>query len=123
MSASESSSACASSSSSDRLTQPRSSPRASKAATSGRDVTSAAATLPMLRRCGTGRRQAVERAPEQPRNVHLGDPHTLRDLGLRQVVLEAELENRPLARGQRLEGPAERLADLNEIVSPLLDTQ
>ena len=75
------SSAWTSSSSSDRLMQPRSSPREISAATSGREVSSCA-TPGMLRSRGAGCGQAVERAPEQPRDVHLRHPDPLGDLRL-----------------------------------------
>ena len=115
-SSSASSSACASSSSSDRLMQPRSSPRAISAATSGREVSSCA-TARMLRSRGAGCREAVERAPQQARHVHLGDADALGDLRLGQVLLEAKPQDQPLARGQRLQGAAQRLADLDELVA------
>src|SRR5687768_17097543 len=38
------------------------------------------------------RAQALERPPDQPRHVHLGNAHALGDLGLREVLHEAQVE-------------------------------
>src|SRR4051794_3725891 len=47
--------------------------------------------------------QGVERAADQPRDLHLGDPDEPADLGLRQVLAEAQLEDPPLPRRETVE--------------------
>src|SRR5918997_5410858 len=99
--------------------QPRSSPRAISAATSAREVSSCG-TARMLRRCGARRREAVQRAPQEARHVHLGYADLLGDLRLREVLLEAQAEYQPLARRQCLQGAAQRLSDLHQLVAVLV---
>ena len=52
--------------------------------------------------------------------MHLRDTHAVGDLGLRQVALEAKPEDQPLARRQRVQRPAQRLAQLDELVARVL---
>src|SRR5215204_3322471 len=62
----------------------------------------------------------LERAPDQPGDVHLRDPDVLRDLGLREPVEEPQVENHPLA---VVEHPQARLEDgplLRDLVARLL---
>src|SRR5919197_2203222 len=62
----------------------------------------------------------LERAPDQPRHVHLRDPDPLRDLRLRQALEEAEVEDRPLALVERLETRLEHGPLLRDLVARLL---
>src|SRR5436189_5356219 len=62
----------------------------------------------------------LERPPDQPRYVHLRDPHLLRDLGLRQPLEEAQVEDQPLAIVQHLEARLEHGAILRDEVLVLL---
>jgi len=52
--------------------------------------------------------------------VHLRDPDALRDLGLGEVVLEAEAEDQPLALREGGEAAAQGVPDLHELVAMLL---
>src|SRR5215218_7114453 len=118
-SSSISSSACTSSSNSDRFTQPRSSPRASIATTSGREVNSCA-TWRMLRRRRARCGKPVEGASQQSRHVHLRDADLLGYLGLGQVLLEAQAQDHALTSRQRLERATQRLLDLDAVVALVL---
>src|SRR3954451_21511385 len=51
---------------------------------------------------------AIERAPDQPRDVHLRDPDLLGDLRLGEALLEAHAEDLSLALRQAREGGLER---------------
>src|SRR5215208_1127146 len=44
---------------------------------------------------------AFQRPPQQARHVHLGDPKCARNLGLGQLAVEAQLDDRPLTSRQR----------------------
>src|SRR3954451_12474632 len=70
--------------------------------------------------CRAGRGETVERPSQQARDVHLRDPDLLRDLGLREVLLEAQPQDRALSLGQGAERPAQHLADLHELVAVLV---
>src|SRR4051794_27424783 len=118
-SSSTSSSACTSSSNSDRLMQPRSSPRAISAATSGRELSSCATDL-MLRRCRARCGKAVQRAPQKAGHVHLRHADLFGYLRLREVLLETQAEYQPFARGQCLQRAAQRLTYLDELVPVLV---
>ena len=50
----------------------------------------------------------LERAPDQPGDVHLRDPDLLRDLRLGQALEETELEDVPLPLVQDLEAGREQ---------------
>ena len=52
--------------------------------------------------------------------MHLRHTHLLGDLRLREVLLETQAEDQPFARGQRLQGAAQRLSDLDELVALLV---
>jgi hypothetical protein len=56
--------------------------------------------------------QPLERAAEHPGDLHLRDPDERRDLGLGEVVLEAQAQHRALARAEA--------ADEGREVGPLL---
>src|SRR5579864_1651873 len=62
----------------------------------------------------------LERAADQPRDVHLRDSDLLRDLRLRQAVEEAQLEDHPLAVVERAEAGREHGAVLGDLVLVLL---
>src|SRR5690348_14376163 len=62
----------------------------------------------------------LERAPDEPRNVHLRDADLLRDLRLREPVEEAELEDLPLALVEDAEARREHRAILRHLVLVLL---
>src|SRR5262245_12242217 len=102
--------------------QPRSSPRAISAATSGREVSSCA-TAQMLRSRRARCRETVQRAAQEPRDVHLGHTDLFGDLRLREVLLEAQVEDQPFARRQCLQRAAQRLADLDELITLLFPGQ
>src|SRR3954453_5602031 len=71
--------------------------------------------------CSRDRAKPIERATQQSRHVHLGDPDALGDLVLEHVVLESELEDQPLALRERLEAARKRAAVLDHrIVAVLL---
>src|SRR3954469_19142310 len=72
--------------------------------------------------CVLGHRpQPFEGPPDQPGNVHLGDADALGDLGLRQVLHEAEVEHDAVARGQGRERRGDRGAVLDELEAVVLD--
>ena len=50
--------------------------------------------------------QLLERVTQQARDVHLRHADAGRDLGLREVLAEAQLEHATLAVGQMLNAPA-----------------
>src|SRR5215208_3233224 len=108
------------SSNSDRFTQPCSSPRDNRAFTSGRATSTDPIELSGRGECFTGGGEAIQRAPEQPRDVHLRYAYPLSDLGLCHVLLEAQLQDHALALRQRVERAAKRLADLDQLVTGLV---
>src|SRR5581483_6408981 len=63
----------------------------------------------------------LERAPDQPRDVHLRDPDLRRDLRLRQPVEEPEAQDRALAVVQHPEARRQDGAVLGDLVGVLLD--
>src|SRR3954470_3298259 len=69
-------------------------------------------TLPALRggrvACLELAPHPVERVADQARHVHLRDPHPVGDLGLREPLEEAQVEDRALARRQPLDPGGER---------------
>ena len=67
------------------------------------------------------RAQPLERAPDQARDVHLGDADALGDLGLREVLDEAQVQHDPVARGQRLQRRGDRGAVLDELEAVVLE--
>ena len=67
------------------------------------------------------RPEPVERAAYQPRHVHLRDTHPLGDLGLRQVLDEAQVKHDAVARGERLQRRRDRRAVLDELEAVVLD--
>src|SRR6266545_2745788 len=62
----------------------------------------------------------LQRAPDQPRHVHLRDPHLLRDLRLGQALEEAEVENPPLALVEDAEPRRQHGPVLGDLVLVLL---
>ena len=66
------------------------------------------------------RLQAVERASQQARHVHLRVADPLADLALGQVVHEAQLDHLALDVRQRLPGAGDRVAALDELVGRVL---
>src|SRR5688500_16710594 len=62
----------------------------------------------------------LERAPDQTRDVHLRDPHLLRDLRLRQALEEPQMEDLPLALVEHLKSRREHRAILGHLVLVLL---
>src|SRR3954452_25190542 len=66
------------------------------------------------------RTQALERAPDQPGDVHLGDAHALRDLRLREVLHEPQVQHDAVARRQRLQRRLDRRAVLDELEALVL---
>ena len=62
----------------------------------------------------------LERAPDQPRDVHLRDPDLLRDLRLREPVEEAQVQDATLAFVERTEARLEHGAVLRDLVLVLL---
>src|SRR5215204_3321683 len=67
------------------------------------------------------RAQALERSPDQPRDVHLRDADALRDLGLRQILDEAQVQHDPVARRQRRQRRRDRRAVLDQLEAAILD--
>src|SRR5215207_10678180 len=67
------------------------------------------------------RAQPLERAADQSRYVHLGDADALGDLGLREVLDEAQVEHDPVAGRQRLQRRRDRRAVLHELEAVVLD--
>src|SRR5215207_3322370 len=65
--------------------------------------------------------QAVQRPPDQPRDVHLRDAHALGDLGLCQILDEAQVEHPPVARRQRRERRRDRRPVLDQLEAAVLD--
>src|SRR5581483_5715300 len=63
---------------------------------------------------------AVDRLPDQPRHVHLRDPHLLGDLGLRHAEEEAHVQDLPLPLLELLEALAQQLALLGQLVALVL---
>src|SRR5438046_2780268 len=63
----------------------------------------------------------LQRAPDQPRDVHLRDADLLGDLRLRQAVEEPQAEDRPLALVEDAEPGCEDGAVLRDLVLVLLD--
>ena len=77
--------------------------------------------------CGSSRRTSAraslscdERPPDQARDVHLRHADALGDLGLGQVVLEAQLEDHLLALGQLAERRADGVPELHQLVAVVL---
>src|SRR5205823_5899486 len=62
----------------------------------------------------------LERAADQPGHVHLRDPDLLRDLGLRQPLEEAEVENRPFTIVEDAEAGRQDRPVLGDLVLVLL---
>src|SRR3954468_9370816 len=58
----------------------------------------------------------LERAADQPRHVHLRDADLLGDLGLRQALEEAKVQDRPLALVEHAEAGREHGAILGDLV-------
>ena len=67
------------------------------------------------------RAQPLERAADEPRDVHLGDADALGDLGLREVLDEAQVQHDAVARRQRLQRRRDRGAVLDELEAVVLD--
>ena len=63
---------------------------------------------------------AVERPPQQPRDVHLRVADPLADLALRQVVHEAQLEHLALDLGERVPCARDRVAVLDQLVGRVI---
>src|SRR5215212_5314907 len=63
----------------------------------------------------------VKQAADQARDVHLRDPDALRDLGLREVLDETQVQHGAIARRQRGERRRDRGAVLDELVAAVLD--
>src|SRR6185436_8884714 len=55
------------------------------------------------------RSQVCERLGQEPRDVHLADPELARDLALRLLLEEPEVEDRALALGELLDQGCDRL--------------
>ena len=55
--------------------------------------------------------------------MHLGDPDPLRDLGLGEIVLEAQCQDQALPGRERLHRAAQALADVDPLVAPVLRGQ
>src|SRR3954454_15429637 len=62
----------------------------------------------------------LERATNQPGDVHLRDAHLLGDLGLRQAFEEAQVQDLPLTLVQHTESRREDGAVLGDVVLMLL---
>src|SRR5439155_12562577 len=62
----------------------------------------------------------LERAPDQPGDVHLRDPDLLRDLRLGQAFEEPQVENLPLAVVENAEARREHRPVLGDLVLVLL---
>src|SRR4051795_2733570 len=56
----------------------------------------------------SGRAEPAERLADDPRDLHLGYPDALSDLGLCQILLEAQPQDLALARRDRAQEAAER---------------
>src|SRR5512146_1353983 len=65
----------------------------------------------------------LERAADQARDVHLRDPDLLGDLGLRQALEEAQVQDLPLALVEHPEAGREHRAVLRDLVSVLLGAE
>jgi hypothetical protein len=57
--------------------------------------------------CRGGGLECRDRLPDEAGNVHLGDPEAGSDLGLREILLEAQSEDDALAVGERVEQPVD----------------
>src|SRR5215218_9966644 len=68
------------------------------------------------------RSQPLQGAPDQARYVHLGDPDAVGDLGLREVLDEAQVQHDAIARGQRMQRRRDRRAVLDQLEAVVLDT-
>src|SRR3954447_13992032 len=66
------------------------------------------------------RTQALEGAPDQPGDVHLGDADAVGDLRLREVLHEAQMQHDAVARRQRLKRRRDRRAVLDELEALVL---
>src|SRR3954454_6349220 len=62
----------------------------------------------------------LERATDEPRHVHLRDADLLRDLGLRQALEEAQVQDLPLALVEHAEAGRQYRAVLRDLVLVLL---
>src|SRR3954471_15785691 len=67
------------------------------------------------------RAEPLEGAPDEPGDVHLGDADPLGDLGLGEVLDEAEVQHDAVARRERLERRRDRRAVLDELEAVVLD--
>src|SRR4051794_27041488 len=70
-------------------------------------------SLVVIRLIG-GRAQPAQRLADDPRDLHLRDADALPDLGLREVLLEAQPQHLALTRRDGAEQPPERRAVLGE---------
>src|SRR5215218_7739528 len=89
----------------------------------GTIVGAGAMRLPTLGGTGEylpGRREPIQSTAEQTGHVHLRDADPRGYLCLRQILLEAQLQDRALSLGHRLEGVAKGLADLGQLVASLV---
>src|SRR3954469_1681413 len=67
-----------------------------------------------LRRRAPSGARALERHPQDPRDLHLRDADVLADLALREVLDEAQVEDAVLARRERAHAAAHDVAALDE---------